>query len=69
MPEKEDNDRQRTKKRERRKKRRRAGSSYQPMRESVVIFTLFIVLAGIIVFCFWTIIPTALAYFRETLGF
>jgi hypothetical protein len=69
MLEEESQAHRRTKKRERRKKRRRAGSSYQPMRESVVIFTLFIVLAGIIVFCFWTIVPTALTYFRETLGF
>ena len=69
MSEKEDHARHRKKKRERRKKRRRAGSSYQPMRDSVVIFTLFIVLTGVIVFCFWTISPTALTYFRETLGF
>ena len=63
-----ENGRHRRRKRERRKKRRRAGSTYQPMRDSVVIFTLFLVLAGVVVFCFWTILPTALAYFRETLG-
>lgn len=69
MPEEGDKHRRRTKKRERRKKRRRAGSNYQPMRESVVIFGLFIVLAGVIVFCFWTILPTFLSYLRESIGF
>ncbi len=69
MPEQEARKGHRRKRRERRKKRKRAGSNYQPVRESVVIFTIFITLSGVVIFCFWTIIPTALAYFKETLGF
>ena len=68
MPTEESQQQHRRKKRERKKKRRRQGASYQPMKDSVVIFTIFIALAGVIVFCFWTIVPAALAYFRETLG-
>ena len=68
MPEHEAKKGRRRKRRERRKKRNRAGSDYQPVRESVFIFTLVVMLTGVVVFCFWTIFPTALASFRETLG-
>lgn len=68
MSEQETNKGRRRKRRERRKKRKRAGSDYQPVRESVVIFTLFLMLSGVVVFCFWMIVPTALDSFKETIG-
>ncbi|MCS1410141.1 MAG: hypothetical protein M2R45_03330 [Verrucomicrobia subdivision 3 bacterium] len=52
----------------RRKKRRRSSKSYKPMRESVIIFTMFITLTGVIVVCLWVIIPNALRYLRHSLG-
>ncbi|MCS1415389.1 MAG: hypothetical protein M2R46_03130 [Verrucomicrobia subdivision 3 bacterium] len=38
------------------------------MRESVIIFTMFITLTGVIVVCLWVIIPNALRYLRHSLG-
>ena len=60
--------RKRRERRERRKKRRRSGRDYQPMREGVVIFTLFVGLSVLILVCFWAILPTTLRYLRDSLG-
>lgn len=59
---------QRRKRRARRKKRRRSGRDYQPMRESVVIFAMFVLLIGVVGVCLWAVVPGILRYLRLTLG-
>lgn len=64
----EENQSQRRKRRFRRKKRRRSERDYQPMREGVVIFALFVLLIGVAGVCLWAVIPGILRYLRLTLG-
>lgn len=52
----------------RRKKRRRSDRDFQPMREGVVIFALFVLLIGVVGVCLWAVIPGVLRYLRLTLG-
>ena len=58
----------RQKRRFRRKKRRRSERDFQPMREGVVIFALFVLLIGVAGVCLWLVIPGILRYLRLTLG-
>lgn len=58
----------RRKRRFRRKKRRRAERDFQPMREGVVIFALFVLLIGVAGVCLWAVIPGFLRYLRLALG-
>lgn len=56
------------KRRQRRKKRRSGGRDYKPVRESVILFSLFLLLGLLMLACFWTILPLAVGYFKETFG-
>lgn len=58
----------RRKRKFRRKKRRRSDRNYQPMREGVVIFAMFVLLIGVAGVCLWSVIPGILRYLRLTLG-
>lgn len=58
----------RRKRKFRRKKRRRSDRNYQPMREGVVIFAMFVLLIGVAGVCLWAVIPGILRYLRLTLG-
>ena len=58
----------RQKRRFRRKKRRRAERDFQPMREGVVIFAMFVLLIGVVGVCLWAVVPGILRYLRLTLG-
>lgn len=58
----------RRKRKFRRKKRRRSDRNYQPMREGVVIFAMFVLLIGVAGVCLWAAIPGILRYLRLTLG-
>ena len=50
------------------KKRRRAERDYQPMREGVVIFAMFVLLICVLDVCLWAVVPGVLRYLRLTLG-
>lgn len=58
----------RRKRKFRRKKRRRSDRNYQPMREGVVIFAMFVFLIGVLGVYLWAVIPGILRYLRLTLG-
>jgi hypothetical protein len=58
----------RKKRRHRRKKRRRSGKEFKPLKESVIIFSIFVGLTIVVIACFWAIVPIALNYLQDTIG-